>query len=312
MKILEKIKYVKNAASSAARIYDILNSPDFANERYLGEILRYTHSVEKGLSLENVRYGFGYDKIKEAFLFVKKYKQNNGDMKAEPLLMFRDVLNFYLSYHKKKGYSSEKLKEIENIYSELSEELNSPVNGYGGTYKVCKKIYSEEEKKTLYSLFENRHSVREFSKESVDEKDLKEAIRLASRCPSACNRQCYRIHIVDKNDFKLVNNWFDGVGGFADDLDKMLFITGKMSVYRPQEIHQWIVTGSIFAAYLSLSLEIFGIGCCFIQRPVIPNKQWDVVANRIGAASDEQLVCCMGIGSVKEEYVVPISHRLTL
>ena len=117
---------------------------------------------------------------------------------------------------------------------------------------------------------------------------------------------------MDKNDFKLVNNWFDGVGGFADDLDKMLFITGKMSVYRPQEIHQWIVTGSIFAAYLSLSLEIFGIGCCFIQRPVIPNKQWDVVANRIGAASDEQLVCCMGIGSVKEEYVVPISHRLTL
>ena len=83
-----------------------------------------------------------------------------------------------------------------------------------------------------------------------------------------------------------------------------------MSVYRDYEMFQCIVTGSIFAAYLSLSLEIFSIGCFFIQRPVLPNKKWKMVSKKIGVPEDEQLICCMGIGNLKHSYNVPISHRL--
>ena len=63
-------------------------------------------------------------------------------------------------------------------------------------------------------------------------------------------------------------------------------------------------------SYLTLSLEANNIGCCFVQRPVVPDMNWSKIAKSIGACEDEQLICCLGIGNLKEEYTVPVSHRL--
>lgn len=310
MSLLNKIQYIRAAAGAARRIYSILTNPKYENNRHLGEIIRNTHSLEKGLSLENVRMGFGLAKIKESRTHILAYKNNGGDMSSEPLVMFIDALNTYLSYHKEKNFNNDAVREATDIYNELSSIIQSVDGSYGGVMHVYRNGFSDSEIATIERLFNDRHSMREFDHTPVDESKLRKAIELAMRCPSACNRQCYRMHIVDKKDFAVLNNWFDGTGGFAEDLDKMIFISGKMSVYRPGEIHQWIVTGSIFASYLTLSLEAYGIGCCFIQRPVTPSSNWDIIAKKIGAAGDEMLICCMGIGNMKNEYTVPISHRL--
>lgn len=62
MKYLTKLRFLLNSLKNASRIYNILNDRKFKNNRLLGEILRNTHSIEKGLSLENVRLGFGVKK----------------------------------------------------------------------------------------------------------------------------------------------------------------------------------------------------------------------------------------------------------
>lgn len=310
MKYLTKLRFLLNSLKNASRIYNILNDREFKNNRLLGEILRNTHSIEKGLSLENVRLGFGVKKINEAYNFIKIYKRNGGEMSAEPLIMFVDALQAYLDFHKKNVYYNDDIKSVDNIYKELLRIVSDMDGTYGGVLTIKKSSFNDAELSAIERLFNNRHSIREFDHTSVNDNLLHKAIELAMRCPSACNRQCQRLYIVDKSNFSILNNWFDGTGGFANDLDKIIFITANMSMYRMSENHQWIVTGSIFASYLTLALEAYGIGCCFIQRPVLPNNKWDIIRDRIGASGDEMLICCLGIGNIKKEYKVPVSHRL--
>lgn len=309
MELIDKLIFLRNSLKSSVYFWKLLQHPRFVNERYIGEIVRCTHSLEKGLSLEHVRSGFGYSKIKNACSIIKKYKNNNGDMQAEPLIMFIDALESYINYHHNIQYKNDTIEEIENLYVSLIKDIKTINHQYGGVKKIERKNYTREDQDLLARLFKNRHSMREFSKKPIDKEDLRKSIEMAMQCPSACNRQCYRLHIVDKKSFSLLNNGFEGVGGFADDLEKIMFITGKVSVYRPGEIHQWVVTSTVFASYLTLSLEAHNIGCCFIQRPVDYNKQWMDISKSIGAAEDEQLVCCLGIGKLKDSYTVPVSHR---
>lgn len=45
-----------------------------------------------------------------------------------------------------------------------------------------------------------------------------------------------------------------GIDGFAEKVDRFVLITGKTSTYRIDEINQYIISESIYAAYLSLTL----------------------------------------------------------
>lgn len=59
-------------------MYKILSADEYKSRRLEGEIIRNTHSIEKGLSLESVRMGFGYKKIQEAFQQIDCYVQKGG------------------------------------------------------------------------------------------------------------------------------------------------------------------------------------------------------------------------------------------
>jgi hypothetical protein len=104
----------------------------------------------------------------------------------------------------------------------------------------------------------------------------------------------------------------EGIGGFANDVDKFLLVTGKKSAYRGSEKNQFIVSASIFAAYLSLTLHAHKIANCIIQRPLSPSNGWDKICDKYNIPRDEQLVVLIGIGGYKETSTVPISKRYGL
>lgn len=310
MMIIDKLKYMLMAAYKAGQIYDISTSNRFLSNRLLGEIVRNTHSIEKGLSLENVRLGFGYIKIKSAISFIKKYEQLNSDIYNEKIQMFMDALAAYLEFHNAKEFSDDHIEEIRREYNELMSNYDYKQEQYGGIKIINRPSYNKNEVAFFERVVSERHSVREFDGSPVPEDLIKKAINLAMLCPSACNRQCYRVNIIHKNNFCRLEGWMDGIGGFADDLDKMLLITSRISDYRPSEHLQYIVSPAVFAGYLTLSLQVYGIGCCFIQRPVLPNKKYNEIANFFSIPEDELAICILGIGNLKPEYKVPVSHRL--
>ena len=314
MSILSKLKYMIKGAVRYSHIDDVLQSAQFRNERKFGELLRNVHSIEKGLSLEHIRKEFGYAKIMEAIALVHALLPCNEIVYNEAIDMFVSALKTYLEYHESIGYASEKITEIRTAYEKIKNERQSPDNEFntGGTLRIQHIIFSPDEKSVMTNLFECRHSVRAFSGLSVPDDRIKDAIRLAHRCPSACNRQGYRTHIISKDKFNVFNNWFEGVGGFKQDIDKFILVTGKQSVYRSSEELQYIVSASVFAAYLTLTLQIYDIGCCFIQRPVTYSKEWTIISEKLSIPGDEQIICALGIGMLKSEYNVPVSHRIDI
>ena len=261
--MLQRLKAMCKFALKGAYIFDVSNDKRFSNQRMLGELLRNVHSIEKGLSLRNVRSGFGYEKISEAYDYAMTLSNANNSKYNEAIEMFISSLNSYLAYHKSIGYFDDKVSNIQNFRdSLLSKMAISNEVGFetlGGFKTVIPQKYNEGEYKIIESLFNNRHSVREFNGDPVDMDDLYKAIKLAHHCPSACNRQGSRVHIVSKSNFAVFNKWFDGVGGFAEELDKVILITGNLSAYRFGETMQYIVSSSVYAAYLTLALESVGI-----------------------------------------------------
>lgn len=308
---INKAKYFKKIFKEANIIFNMSYDAAYENNRLLGEIIRNTHSIEKGLSLENVRLGFGLAKIKQACSFVHKYHDNGGDMNADPIHMFSDALKSYIAFHVKKSYKSETIEEVLSMLNDLDKIVPSSNFVHGGILEFEKPSYTNEEYNAFEKIVRDRHSAREFDHTHVDPNKLKKAIELAMRCPSACNHQCYRLYILEQNDFRLLNDWIGGTGGFDNELDKLLIITGKTSMYRLNEQYQHIVTSGIFAGYLTLTLQANGIGACVIQRNIFPNKSWDQVKTNLSIPGDEMPVCCIGIGNLKDSSKAPVSYRLS-
>lgn len=287
----------------------IARDPKFRQERETAEIIRLVHSLEKGLSLENPRLGFGVKKIHSLLDRCESYVKAFGDG-ADCLLMAYDAVAEYIAFHRQKGYAHEEFTEICGRFEALS--WGGPHDGkYGGTLRVdgaARQLTFEQ----LCEFFASRHSVRDFKEESVSEEELYEAVRAAQLAPSACNRQAVRAYVLPSAKVsRLYGGSMEGIGGFAQDADKFILITGKVSAYRMSEYDQHVVSAGIFAAYLTLALHAKNIGSCIVQRPLQYSKQWQRMSRECGIPEDEQLVLMIAIGRSKDQYTAPVSKRFS-
>ena len=304
---MKKIIYSVYAMIKDFRLNEyLLKSNKFDENRIAAEIVRNVHSIAKGLCIKNSRAGFGVKKINEMFSLTEKYMQITDDKTI--LYFVLDAVKEYLNCQKSVGFDSQDIKEISEKNRQLEEKLGSHDEICGGTIELCRDqvVFDETE---IERLFETRHSIREFSGEPVPEELLLKAIKLAQRAPSACNRQAVRIYSISSVDYiKTVGN-LDGIGGFAEDVDKFVLITGVRSAYRAGEKNQFAVSASMYAAYLTLSLNLYGIGACAIQRSLFPDKAFVKFRETYEIPEDEQLVVMLGVGMLKDKVKVPVSKR---
>ena len=314
MNTIQYLKQLRSIIRKTSIVLKILKDDQFETDRIRGELLRNVHSIEKGLSLRNVRSCFGLSKINEAGILANRLLDTNIDNDNEEVKMFVDALITYLDYHKNANIEDSRLLQVKELVDVLSKRLNLPNSSasLGGYQQLSFCEHTEEEFEVLNHMIHSRHSIREFSGAPVSIDKILKAIDIARYCPSACNRQAFRVHVICKDKIPIFHNWFDGVGGFADELDKIILITAKISSYRAAEEMQYIVSASVLAGYLTLTLEASNIGCCFIQRPVLPTEQWHSISKQLSIAQDEQVICALGIGTKMNFYKVPISNRIPL
>ena len=279
-------------------------------DRLASRIVRFVHSIEKGLSIESPRAEFGYEKIQTLYGWIKDYLLlDNSDRTC--VYMAADALAAYCLYHDRIGVNSDKIKTVKNIAYELAQikVKDGIFDTYGGT-KTLKKEELVFDKALIKRLFETRHSIRQFDKKSVSDELIAEAVKMAQSAPSACNRQGVRVYISDAQKF--ISDYgqnLSGVGGFIENCDKVLVISGKISVYEESEYKQFIVSAAIFAGYLSLALHSLGLGACVVQRSLRADETWVSFCQKNNIPNDEQVVCLIAVGNVKDETLVPYSKR---
>ena len=288
------------------KMLSYLNS-NLAKRNFMAaELSRHTHSIEKGLTINKPRLGFGHEKQKRMMELILLLKDDCSEYHREVCIVALDALHEYITYHQEKGYSDEMCEEIHEFLRVHKTELEEKK---GGIIRIDKSdlMFDEE---ILEKFFRTRHSIRDFSDQDVNDITLRKALELAQQAPSACNRQGVRVYVLDKEKSKKMAEKLRGVGGFAEKASRIVMITGKVSSYRQEEMYQYIVSASIYAAYLSLTLHAYGLGSCVIQRQVVWSREWDDLRNSFGIPEDEQQIVLLAVGNMKDSFFVPVSHRL--
>lgn len=271
------------------------------------DIFRLVHSIEKGLSIENPRLGFGLSKMRQILGWIEELNEL-GRTDEKCVMAANDAFIEYFKYHDEKKFSSDEYLYIKQR-SEKILGLKSHLPKFGGTLSVNKDELDYDFAQ-IEKFFKTRHSVRQFSKEKVDLDALKKAIELAQTAPSACNRQAVRVYVVEPQKYVSdTQSNLEGIGGFTDDVSYFLVITGKLSAYGEFEFKQFAISASIFAAYLSLTLHAYKIGACIIQRSIRATNQWKRFCQLNNISQDEQMVVMLGVGNLKEKMTVPVSKR---
>ncbi len=261
------------------------------------DLLQLAHRLEKGLLVQNPKPMWGWEKAEKMVLLLK----NNNDTFSTTTA--KAVLSAYLDAKIRAQYQEDRDKCA--VFLKKTEFQPISFDRIGGTASFEKTNFSPDEQMAIQKLFKTRHSCREFSDKEVSKEDIAHAVDLALRCPSACNRQPFRVYAIEPSKLEQKLGHKLQYSG-----DRTLVITGDVRAFQSSEMFDWIVSPSIFAGYLTLSLHSMGIGNCVVRKDLLVDAEYNKAIRTItGMSESERIVLELFIGYYKDEYNAPASNR---
>lgn len=289
-------------------IYKKYNFGNYKNKHHIaleGKIRRQIHIIEKGMSLSNPRIGFGQEKIKNLFMYIDEYIELGYKANSDIVSSAIGTLIAYLDFFKKQGYVNQDLEKKIKSYN-----INCNVHNYGLELMRNEELKNKA-RMEFPDFFESRYSVRQFSNKEVDSSVIEQAVQIAKKSPSACNRQTAKVYFFKEKDTNayIGKELVEGSGGFDSEVNKYLVVTGeRMAFTDSYERNQCIIDASLFAMNLVLALHYYGIGSCILQA----SEKRDLDQKRhkvLGIPDSEKIVLFIAIGYYKESFQVAKSHR---
>ena len=168
-------------------------------------------------------------------------------------------------------------------------------------------------KMVLREFFLRRPSVRQYSPDPIQPELLDQAVLMAQRTPSVCNRQSPKVYVyLDPEKRSKVIRVQKGNAGFGDQATGVLVVTADTRAYfSVGERYQAWIDGGMFAMSLVYSLHSLGIGSCCLNWSV--EKHEDRELRRVtGIPESECVIMLISIGHLPEKFVVAQSHRKEL
>lgn len=278
---------------------------DYTNkETLISSITMDYHRIEKGLSLPYTKLKFGLwfipDLINRIIYFYENYGQH------EAIISATNALNGYRAFHSNQNIY---LKELENDFCRI-DSLGIESNGDGIIH--INSTLNNENTFSFKDFVESRHSIRDFAEGEIANELIDEAVKMAIKTPSVCNRQPWRVYSVKGDQILKLLEQQNGNLGFRNSISNLLIVTGKLSYMRgPIERHQIYIDGGLFSMSLIYALHSLDIGVCSLNWCV--NVKQDIKARKIIALpNDEEIMMYLAIGNKKTSYKVAASPRLPL
>ena len=271
-------------------------------EQFEASIIRLYHTIEKGLSYEDYRAGFGADNVEKLITSLEQYNSKGYNIDAFFYKTALSCLNAYVKKNKEYGHEDKALEQRIGA-------LPGTSNGLGGT--IALSTPAQPEVLPYEKLVSTRHSIRHFSDKPVDLDVLRDAVKLAQYTPSACNRQGWKTRIVADKDklMKILANQ-NGNRGFGQEFDKLLVITADLRAQqRNREIFQAFIDGGMYAESVLNSLYSKGIGSVPLSASLTCEQEKNV-RNVVGMDDAEVLILFIGVGNYPDgEFLTTRSER---
>lgn len=299
---LNKIdKYYKNRFKKYSGAFNNSKMSDLSYITWL------YHVIEKGLSMPNMKPGFGKEKIIELISRVRKFIKDYSDKENMIEAAISTIFEYYEVHHRQNlkidGEVENEILKLKNEYGDITplkqEELKREA-----ILKGCRLSFEE------FSYF--RHSIRNFdSKKEVSIETLISSINVAKNAPSACNRQHSRVYVISNKD-KIAKclSLQSGNRGFGHLVNKLLIVTGDLrAILGPEEFYDLNTNVGIFIMNLVYSLFYNEIGTCILNWYALP-KQDIILRKVVGIPDYENVVAFIACGYLPDSLKVARFPRL--
>ncbi|MFM1538534.1 nitroreductase family protein [Helcococcus bovis] len=278
-------------------------------ENLRAKITFHYHSIEKGLSNANLRYAFGKKKFDALFDVLDLYVSlgyPTDDLRFQQSL---STISSYVKLHEDTEYD---ISFVTNRFEKLKKYMLPKLNNIGGygIYNFENDLYKKMDFKDFML---NRHSVRDYGKKEVDEKDVLNAIELAIHSPSACNRQSWKVHYVkDIEKVKKIISIQRGLTSNAENIQGVLIVTTNNEYYNWEyERNLGHVDGALFSMSLMMSLNYYNIANCPLSAGFAMDQEIGI-REVVDIENKENIVLLISIGSFPKQFKYAKSPRETL
>jgi len=288
--------------------YSASVKPHDTQDRYQGRIIAHYHVIEKGLSLAETRVGFGSDVVNNLVDLLEGYREKYGlDGVGQVAL---NVLSSYCDFNLEHGHEIDKELHERIISLRNSIRDKSALLQEGGVMLVRLSDIQRKARVDFKGFVDSRHSVRHFARGEVDGELIEEAISMAIRTPSACNRQAWRVHLVCDPDLKRrVLSHQTGNRGFGNAASKLLIVTVDLSYFSGiGERNQGFIDGGMFAMTIVYALHSLGLGSCCLNWCVSADIDL-ALRQEIGIGDSETILMMIAVGRLPDEFLVACSSR---
>ncbi len=276
----------------------IVNDRDTDLQSRTAKYLMYSHSIEKGLSLKTPRYAFGKPTIDKLKSYL--HDTRNRSLSGWIYQMISGVIDEYISFNNV------------NRYAESSQYSSSYhfQNGAGATVPLDKYTFVKRSSFSDFAM--SRRSIRQYTGETVPHDDIEEAVKIAQKAPSVCNRQAVRVHLISENKRSDVLKLQNGNRGFSNEIGALLVITADTkSFFYPGELNQGFVDGGLFAMLLALAFHDMGYGTCMLNW--CASSSTDKKLRQIISISPSEIVIMyFAVGVLPEKFKAALSQRRPL
>ncbi len=291
------------------RRYSALRNPRRNRSALRALLIMDYHRLEKGLSFERPRPGFGkvvIDRLKSNLVYyVDEY---GWDSTAS---MVRGTLCEYVSFSKREGVSCDDLEEFLAVHLG-PEETEAGQSCVAGTFERTKAEIQAGAQIDFEHFVETRHSVRHFTADAVESTVIEEAVRLALRTPSVCNRQSWRVHAFRGEKKMKVLLHQNGNRGFGESIDTLLLVTSDLRTFvSVGERNQAWIDGGMFAMTLVYALHSLGLGTCCLNCSIRADSDRRL-RREAKLANSEAIIMMIAVGHLADRFRVACSSRKPL
>lgn len=263
-------------------------------------ILLRNHQLEKAQTYSNPKKGYGQEKLHDLLSLLEDYVTRFG---ADSLCSISlGVLQSHFA--NPAAYKDDACrKRWESLATQMAS--NAPPEP-GGV--ILHDGLAESRKTDFRSILAGRRSCRQFAPGKLDHAIIREAVSLAMRAPSACNRQMVRVHYYDNpetiRDIVLAQR---SDTQWCLHAPALFVITADECYYRDcLERNQRMFDAGLFSMVLDLALHSLGIGSCF--KMAQKGRAMDRDTKHIGAIPAQEDICGLILAGRYPNTPIPIAH----
>ena len=278
------------------------NSRSLTEEGALAAIIMTYHVVEKGLTMPDMRLGFGREMILGLVASLNEFADKYGTNAPQFIEAVR-VIAEYKKIHDEAKFEldSERSRAISALLERVPVEPSHQI-------EMTRERYWAELESPFETFSASRHSVRHFSG-TISEEQIRNAVALANNAPSACNRQYVRVHCV--SDLKKIRECLalqNGNRGFGHLADKLLILTVDLRAVWGAERNDIFTNAGIYLMNLCYALHKNKVAHCMLNWSVSPEKD-RALRKLIDIEDAESVVVFIACGDVPEKFKLASSPR---